>query len=173
MVSDKNEQVYQRIAKVSGIAIPLLYFFGGLISVAIFSLTGVMLVGSGDFKLESGTKLDLNSLSLTSRVIMAAAYVFTLACLVRFFWLLIQVAKRFKTREIFSEETAGYAHSAAFNLLVLHCGTLFIGAYGGILAGDLQIGMPPDGLVAIIFAYLFAWVLKIGSQLKAENDLTV
>jgi hypothetical protein len=171
MVSEKSELLYEKIAKVCGIAIPLLYLFGGLLCIFCFVMTGAILISSGDISLNDAD-IDLASISLTSRLVMALACVFISACLMRFFWLVIQVAKHFKIGDIFSEETAGFALSAAFTLLILYCGGLFIGMYGAVLTGDLKLSFP-IGIASIVFAYLFAWVLNIGAQLKAENDMTV
>lgn len=173
MSNTTNQAVYEKISKICRIAIPILYGLAGLCAIAVIALIFVMMMGTGEFKLNDGVTLDLASLSLLSKAIFAAALGVTLAFLIRLFGLLIKVAKRFKEGEVFSEETALHAHFAAFNLLILHILALSIGAYGAIVTGDLKISLPPDGLVSIVFAYMFAWVLKIGSQLKTENDLTV
>lgn len=172
MVSEKSELLYAKVAKVSGIAIPILYIFLGLLCIAMFALTGVVLFGTGELEMDYGSHVDLTNLDWVNRIVLALAFVFTLGCLVRLFRKLIQVARYFKEGSIFSEQTADCAHSAAFTLLIIYIGSLFIGAHVAFLSGDLRLDIP-DGVFAIVFAYLFAWVLKIGSQLKAENDLTV
>jgi hypothetical protein len=171
MVGEKSELLYEKIAKVCGIAIPLLYLFGGLLCIFCFVMAGVILISSGDISLNDAD-IDLASISMTSRIVMALACVFVSASLMRLFWLVIQVAKHFKVGDIFSKETADFALSAAFTLLILYCAGFFIGMYGAVLTGDLQLSFP-TGIASIAFAYLFAWVLNIGAQLKVENDLTV
>jgi hypothetical protein len=173
MSQSNNGAVYENISKICGIAVPILYGLAGLCGLAIIALTYVVFFGSGDLEIEGGATLVLDSLSMFSKVIFALILGVTMAFLIRFFGLLIKVAKRFKVGEVFSDETALYAHSAAFTLLILNLLSLLITAYGAIVTGDLRLNLLPDGIASIVFAYLFAWVLKIGSQLKTENDLTV
>lgn len=168
----KKETVYQKISKISGIAIPVLYVFAGSISAFLIFIIFHLFTGSGDFKLTRPVELDIMSLDFTNRVVLTFLIGMFLIILLRIFWFLLKVAKRFKVGDIFSDETARYAHSAAFNLLILHVMGFTAFIYIGLLTGEIMLGIPIE-VVSILFAYLFAWVLKIGSQLKAENDLTV
>lgn len=172
MSENSQSLIYQKISRICGVAIPVLYFLAALSCIALIVIIFVIMFGSGPLEINKSVNLDLDTLSMGSRLIFVIGLSGVFFFLFRFFWFLLNVAKRFKLSDVFSENTAKHAHSAAFNLMCLHIFLLGIGAYGALITGDIKISLP-EGVISIMFAYLFAWVLKIGSQLKTENDLTV
>lgn len=173
MTTSKEALIYQKISKICGIAIPLLYLAALLTVIGAMMVIGsLMFTSGGTLEINNIIKLEIDNVSLFSRVVLTSGAVVVFTFLLRFFWMLLYVAKMFKIGNIFENTTAEYARSAAFNFLLLNVFTFLVTTYSAFIAGDINIGLPA-GIASIVFVYMFAWVLKIGSQLKAENDLTV
>lgn len=172
MTTDKEALIYRKISKVCGFVIPILYLVAALTFLAGIAVMFVIFFGDGgELKIGRAT-LDIPRLRLFSRLVISIGFAVILFFSLRFFWFLLNVAKLFKQGEIFEASTAKYASLAAFNFLLAQVFSMFTCVYAAVISGDMAIS-PPDGLISVLFAYLFAWVLSIGSQLKAENDLTV
>lgn len=171
MFTNEQDELYQKISKVCRICIPFLYF---LITVSIFALFFVPFALMTDNDAEiiiNNVTVDASTLSEGSKYLIIIALTAMLALAIRMLWLITNILKRFKNREIFSDDNAKLAYKVAMYLLLILIGKLALGLYISVLLGDLSLDFSELGTLA--FAYLSAWILNIGSQLKTENDLTV
>lgn len=164
-------QVYRNISRVCRISQVLLYFLGVTLLIGTIAVTGVILVGEGDIDFGKSS-VDLATQSIASRLSLAVLMLIALSFAIRAVWLMIKLTNCFKQGEIFSETTARLSSHIALALLIAIVFGWGIEFFAGAFSGEVRLGIP-DQIFTIIFAYLFSWVINIGSQLKAENDMTI
>jgi hypothetical protein len=160
--------VYEKISKTCKIAIPVIYL-AALLTFIGLAMFAIMIFGDGTFKLNN---VEVTNIPLVSKLVLSIGAVVMLYFLLRIFWLILNVAKRFKARLVFDDTTAEYARLTAFNFLLFQVVVFVFSFFPMFLVGEVDIDII-NPIIAIVFAYLFAWVLRIGCELKAENDLTV
>lgn len=171
MLTNDQEELYQNISKICKIIIPFLYVLIAIVVFAGFYVPSQVILDNEIKVVVNNIELDVTKLTTDAKYIVSFAMIVMFGLVLRFFWLTIKILKRFKNREIFSEGNAKLAYKIATSLLLIFITKLLYSAYVSVLIGDLQLDF--SDLATLAFAYLFAWILNIGSQLKAENDLTV
>lgn len=164
-------QVYRNISRVCRISQVLLYILGTSLFIGALAITGVSLVGKGDIDFGKNS-VDLATLSLHARLGLASLMIIMLSFAIRVIWLMIKLTNCFKQGEIFSETTAKLSSHIALSLLIAIAFGWGSSFTTGVLSGRVSLGLS-NQIFTIIFAYLFSWVINIGSQLKAENDMTI
>jgi hypothetical protein len=160
--------VYEKISKTCKIAIPVIYL-AALITFIGLAMFAIMIFGDGTFKFHN---TEAANITFASKIVLSISAVVMLYFLLRIFWLILHVAKRFKAGQVFDDTTAEYARLTAFNFLLFQVVVFILSVFPMFLVGEVDIDII-NRIISIVFAYLFAWVLRVGCELKAENDLTV
>lgn len=170
MSTNESALIYQNITRICRIGIPVMYLFVAVI--ALLAVGANWTIFTQETFTNNDRVIDLTALAMHSKIFLAIIVTTALGFAVRFTLLLVKVAKNFKAGEIFSESTAKLANFAALNLLVTIMFGWVVNFTTSIFTGNLSIGVSSE-IITIAFAYLFAWVLSIGSKVKAENDMTI
>lgn len=172
MFTHNQEELYKKIAKVCRVSIPILYILIVLLGVALFFIPLDILSEENTKIILNNIEIDLTKMSTGSKYILIIGIAATIGLAIRMLWLVINIFNRFKHKEIFSEGNARLANKAAVHLLLIVVSQLALNFYLSVLTGDLKLDII-EKLATVAFAYLSAWILNIGYQLKTENDLTV
>ncbi|WP_158971948.1 DUF2975 domain-containing protein [Paraglaciecola sp. L3A3] len=172
MSSHNQQALYQKISKVCGVCIPVIYFLIALMIFAVFAIPTLIFFTDGMFTLNGSNEIDLASISSVTKVILAISSFILIGIGFRILWLILNIVQRFKQQEIFSQKNANLANSVAFLMLMAFIGEFILNIYLTVITGNLKLSIP-ENLATLVFVYVSAWILSIGSQLKAENDLTV
>ena len=113
-------------------------------------------------------------LTIADKLLASAFLISAFGCFVFGLCYLVRLMRRFKHHQVFGAQSVRFAKGAAFSylaaVLVLTICTFII----AVVTGDFHLnGRLFQSFLGLGLAWLFVWIMQIGTDLYVENEMTV